>query len=136
MDIRSRKGFALAMIIILTVILLATHIALYAAIRYFTEKETGIHNVRSYYAAISGMRYASILLRNPDALTFDGGDDGHSYVFGGVAGDDGHGAFFADIDIPSSYLSIVITEWYDDPACDWPEGAYKVTGTYSSEQFF
>jgi len=127
MNIKSQKGFALAMIIILTVVLLATHIALYAAIRYFAEKGTSIHSVRGYFAAISGLRYAAIVLQNPGEIE-DDFDANHNYF---VTGTELDGNFFTDIGIPASYLSIVITEWYDDPACDWPEGEYKVTGTYA-----
>lgn len=74
MNIRSRNGFALVLALILVIILSIAGISLYFAAEHIvTEtKVKQVQYIRGYYRNIAALRYATILLRDPDAV-FDGG---------------------------------------------------------------
>jgi len=125
MNIKSKKGFALAFAIIFAIVLTASILGVWAYVAHLM-RETKVVDVRSkrgYYAAMAGLRYARVLLRDPDGLVFDGY---HNCL---IEGDELGGDFFTDIDINPDDLTVTITEWHT--GCGWPEGEYKIIATYS-----
>jgi len=79
-DIKSRRGYILALAIIFMVVMAIVSIGMYAQAVYST-KEVRVDEVgqtRGYYAGVAALRYASILLRDPVALFGDEPDPGDS----------------------------------------------------------
>ena len=109
-----KKGYALFLATLFVVVLIIGSLGLYASIGYVI-RETKLDeeaSARGYYAAIAGLRYTAILLRDPSALApfpctlpRSGGED-----------DD----FFDDLGVP---LTITI-----DTAAG---GDYSVSATYT-----
>ena len=65
--ISDKKGFVLALAIYFVILAVITSIGLYTYSGYIV-REAGIAkevSVRGYYCAVAGVRYASILLKNP-----------------------------------------------------------------------
>ena len=128
MNIKSKKGYALVMASIFIIILAISSIALYNSVTHVGRdlKVKEKRYVRGYYATIAGLRYASILLRNPNVLTFTNG----IYT---VTGNEQGGAFFNDIGVVRGTgfgeMSIQIEE-YQDGLVTWSQGEYKVTANY------
>jgi len=130
MNTKSGKGYALAMAIIFVIILTAAGLGLYYSVEHLTGEiriqETGY--ARGYYAAIAGLRYASILLRNPDDLTFVA----NVYTVNGTellpVGSPPAIGFFHDIGVDPADLAITIRR-----IVRWgkPTGKYKVSAAYT-----
>ncbi len=70
MNTRSKKGYALAMSVILIIVLTIIGFGLYASIEHFVKeiKLRETEYIKGHYAALAGQRYAMILLRDPEAL--------------------------------------------------------------------
>jgi hypothetical protein len=116
MKANTQKGSALIIVTIMTMIFAMLNISLLlSVINVSTEtKLVETSSIKSYYATIAGMRYASILLSNNiDALGFTPlgapGDPVDPEVYN-VTGTELGDNFFADMGISSSDLSIIITE--------------------------
>ena len=122
-----KKGYVLITVIIFGVITLITILALFTAVSN-TCKIVGVgetDRVKGYYAALGGLRYAAILLKDPvgrlkfKTLETDGeivGPFSLGKTYSDVA---------ADLDIADPYdVTIKITE---DANVD---GGYKVEATY------
>lgn len=142
MDIKSKKGFVLAMAIMFTIIAMMLSIGLYTSVEHVV-KETKLHEreyVKGHYAAIAGLRYAAILLRNPVSLFGDTDHDGEAYVVVGDEHDPNFGTgnpttedFFQDIGaglIGNTPLTITITE-YDPLNPEWTQDEYQVTAAWN-----
>lgn len=129
----TKKGYVLLLAVMLSFVLMASSVGLYAMVRYFVL-ETRIKEVeyiKGYYAAIAGLRYAWILLKDPeDYCGFNTLDhDGETRT---VIGTELGGNFFTNIGTTSQKLTITITEWNSlvtDPT--WTNGNYRVTVRYS-----
>ena len=67
---RSKKGYALAMSIILIIVLTIIGFGLYASIEHFVKeiKLQETEYIKGHYAALAGLRYATILLGDPVVL--------------------------------------------------------------------
>ena len=138
MNIKHTKGYALVMAIIFMIILSVSSIVLYNSVTH-VGRELKIKEkqyVKGYYAAVAGLRYASIVLRDPPA---PGDFINHVYTVTGnelVAVPEAGGAFFNDIDVVNGTagaleigeMSIQIEEYH--AGVDWNEGEYKVTANY------
>jgi len=120
MNLKSKKGYALVMALLFVIILAISSLGLYRSVEYLAKeiriKET--KHIRGYYYGIAGLRYAAILLRDPDLALpctiprIENSDD-----------DD----FFEDIGVDSSSLAITITKIIiGDHA-----GDYEVKATYT-----
>ena len=118
MKIKSKKGFALAMAIMFLIILMISSIGLYLSTEFLAKETRGqeIEYIRGYYAAMAGLRYAYILLRDPGNI---------SYLTDNTTVDNAaYPAFFTDIGVDR--LTITITRSYNAPG-----GPYSVSATYS-----
>jgi hypothetical protein len=77
MKLIHKKGYALALSIITMIILTIIGIGLYRSVEsVVTEvKVLETESIKGHYAALSALRYASILLQNPEGLftTYGGG---------------------------------------------------------------
>ena len=66
----SKKGYALALAMITVIILTIIGLGLYSSVSHVVREikvqETG--HIRGHYAALSALRYATILLRSPEVL--------------------------------------------------------------------
>lgn len=126
MNIKSKKGYALIMAIIFIIILAISSIALYNSVTHVGRdlKIKEKRYVRGYYATIAGLRYASILLRNPAALTFNG----HNVCT--VSQDQSYNAFFTNINVePGDPANLAVGEMGLQIE-DLLTGEYKVTANY------
>lgn len=120
----SKKGYALAIVMILAAVLMTSMFGLqyYArsSAREALRDESGY--IKGYYAAAAGLRYAFILLRDPSQISFDAA---HSYV---VTGTELGGNFMSDvIGNDSATLNVVITRITSGP----DNGKYSVTAAYN-----
>ncbi len=70
MHIRSKKGYALAMSIIFVIVITIIGFGLYASIEHFVKeiKLQETEYIKGHYAALAGLRYATILLGDPETL--------------------------------------------------------------------
>jgi len=122
----SNKGYLLAIIMIFAAVLMTAMLGLQSYVRSSAKEvlrdETGY--VKGYYAAMAGLRYASILLRDPEAITFGAA---HAYT---VTGTELGGDFMADVigqDLAT--LTVTITEITSGQF----EGQYSVSATYNRQ---
>ena len=130
MNLISRKGFVLPIVIFFIILSFITSIGLYAAC-YYISKEIAIDEpnyIRGYYAALAGARYAYILLRDPTSVTgfhFDttwsAGESRTLYIHS----DQNHGAFKNNIGLRDND-ALIIT------ATERSDGQYDVASTFSS----
>jgi hypothetical protein len=124
MKTKAQKGSALMIVTIMTVIFCIANISLFLFVEN-TAKETKIHGekrIKSYYASVSGMRYAYILLSNPASLGFPGIE---TYE---VQGNEFGGDFFNDIGINPGDLNITIRLITDVGHPDL--GKYEITARF------
>lgn len=127
MNIKNKKGYALIMAIIFIIILAISSIALYNSVTHVGRdlKIKEKRYVKGYYAAIAGLRYASILLRNPAALTFNGNN------VCTVSQDQSYNAFFTNINVePGDPANLAVGEM-GLKIEKLSETEYKVTSNYS-----
>jgi len=146
MNIKSKKGFALAMAICFMIVCLISSVALYTA-SYFITKEVVVQeasSTRGYYIALSGLRFADIILKNPATVTTPPTPnfvfpitptvhDGETSTIN-ILNTSGFGQ---DIHLgDNNVLSITATEWKsgvtDDDFPDWADGEYKVTAVFGA----
>ncbi len=105
MDSKSQKGYSLIIVILILTIFLTSNVGLQAYIQNLF-REVGFEEVertKGYYLSLAGLRYASILLKDPTSLVFQG----HKYQ---VTGKELGGDLFKDLSTTSGKLSITITE--------------------------
>ncbi len=121
MRIKSKKGFVLALIMIFVIIAMISSIGLYLSTEFLAReiRAKEVRHIQGYYADIAGLRYASILLRNPARY----GIGAAAYT---VTGTELGGNFFLDIDAVGR-LTVVI----DQIASGDDAGDYNVSATYS-----
>ena len=121
MRISQKKGVALALVIMFIIVITIASLGLLASVEHVLKevKVQEAETIRGYYAAVAGLRYARILLRDPGALTFTGGE----CIIPRVTDEDDD--FFKDIgvDVNSGDLTITI-----EKLSDWK---YTVKATYS-----
>lgn len=122
MNVKSKKGYALALAMIFVILLSISGLTLFTYTEYLVKEvriqETG--SIKGHYAAIAGLRYAAILLRDPDGIEYESGTDG--------AIDNSHyGDFFTNIDVDPEDLVITIEQIPDGEP---HEGDYEVSATY------
>ena len=143
MNIRPEKGFALAMAIYFMLVCLISSIALYTT-SYYIAKEVVIQeesSTRGYYAALAGLRYADMALKDLAAAPAP------KFVFGSAA----HNGETSTINISGAaagigqdiglvgndVLSITATEWSSTAPTDpdfpnWADGEYRVTAVFGT----
>lgn len=142
MRIRSKKGYALPMVLIFAVILLITTTVLYSAI-YFLLRETKVkrvEHIKGYYYCMAGLRFAGILLRRPTEapLNFDDNEnDGDTRTLNVITDSDPKCVYFRrDLGLDGSYHSLIIKiresgESGSSPGPYVPEDKYGVSATYT-----
>ena len=118
----NKRGAALIVLIMAFILVaLITSFGLYNSV-YNVAKMQGIDEVRrirGHYIASSGITYATILLEDPDSI---------SYKADGVTvNNSAYPAFFTDIGVNTSDLTITITQITSGPHA----GEYDVESTYS-----
>ncbi|MCX5666867.1 MAG: hypothetical protein NTY34_00920 [Candidatus Omnitrophica bacterium] len=142
MNIRSGKGFALAMAIYFMLVCLISSIALYTT-SYYLTKEVVIQeesSTRGYYAALAGLRYADMALKDLAAAPAP------KFAFGSAA----HNGEISTINISKAtvigqeiglddndVLTITATEWSSAAPTDpdfpnWADGEYRVTAVFDT----
>ena len=101
------KGYTLILVLIFSIVLAIAGLGLYTSIKYITvEMQTETASIEAHYAALAGMRYAAILLRDPHAIGLDVVDDTYT-----VVGDElgGTSDFWAETGIDAGDLTVIIT---------------------------
>ena len=113
------------MAIIFMIILSVSSIALYNSVTH-VGRELQVKEkkyVKGYYAAVAGLRYASILLRDPSTLTFNNN-------VCTVSQDQSYNAFFTNIDVvPGDPDNLAVGEM-GLQIKDLLTGEYEVTANY------
>lgn len=117
MNIKCKKGYALIAVMVFVIISTIASFALYVSVENLT-KEIRIQEVgyiRGYYAAIAGLRYAAILLRDPEGnLEFTNSGAIETFSTDNlVIGDTQYQPFInfcSDINTDQAHLIITITE--------------------------
>ncbi len=68
MNTRSKKGYALAMSLIFVIVVTIIGFGLYASIEYFVKevKLQETEYIKGHYAVLAGLRYAMIVLEDPE----------------------------------------------------------------------
>ena len=124
MQLKSGKGYALALVMMFAIIIMIASIGFYNSVRHISI-EAGIeevHNTKGYYLSLAGLRYVAILLKDPDILVFD---VNNQYVVTGTELDGVN--LYTDLEIDPSQLIITITRIIAGPQV----GEYSVSATYS-----
>ncbi|MFC1576646.1 hypothetical protein ACFL3J_03135 [Candidatus Omnitrophota bacterium] len=119
MHIRSKKGFALGLAIIFSIVLIILSLGMFTAVRYSVRGVAKLEKgkIEGHYLGIAGLRYAAILLRDPSSLSFP-------YT---VTGDELGGTnFFTNIGADPADMDIIIGEITTGPDA----GKYDVSATY------
>ncbi len=124
---KANKGSVLILTIIFLLIITVMNIGLYFSAESNAKlvKVKEVKHMKSYYAAVAGLRYAKILLETPAIFGFtelgESGDPSapESYV---VTGNEFGGDFFQDIGVATADLTITITEINSGPN----QGEYEV----------
>ena len=101
----NQKGFALVVAAMFTILIIIS-LGIFSLSTYeFREVKTHEEEyARGYYGAIAGLRYAYMLLHDPDII--DGLESG-PYT---VTGDEYGGDFFGDLEVTADELTITITK--------------------------
>ena len=131
MSKNTKKGYVLVFAIILAIILAVASISLFFSVGHVVS-ETKIRQtkyVRGYYWDLAGLRYAGILLRNPEAnLGFTNSGIIESFSTNDLsAGSPAvlpFNVFCADLGIDSDNYEITVTE--QNPS----GGPYEITASY------
>ena len=106
------KGYTLILVLIFSIVLAIAGLGLYTSIKYITvEMQTETASIEAHYAALAGLRYAAILLRDPQAIGLDVVNDTYTVV-GNELG--GASTFWAETGIDSGDLTITITRQADE----------------------
>ena len=68
MNIKSKEGYVLVLSLMLVIVLVISSITLFSSTTHFTREITleEVRYNRGYYALISALRFAAILLRDPE----------------------------------------------------------------------
>ncbi|MDO8536259.1 MAG: hypothetical protein Q7S30_04545 [Candidatus Omnitrophota bacterium] len=130
------------MVILFIILATVTSVVMYTH-GYHITREVAIqepNSIRGYYAAIAGMRYANLLLKDPKAnFGFDmaGPED-----FDGETATltiDRSSALGSDIGLrDGDVVRIVVTEYNknDPPSTPWPADNYQITSVFGSSLSF
>ena len=125
MNIRSKKGFVLPMVIFFVVLAALTSIGIYTS-GYFVTKELRVEEVsyvKGYFICVAALRYTYVRLQ--EQLNFVG----YSFTFDDTDLD--YTKFKTNIGLTANeILTITIKEYYS--GCGWNQGEYQVSATYSS----
>lgn len=126
-SLRSRKGYVLPMVIMFTIIMAVASVGLFAGVRYLTM-ETSIQEteyIKGYYYCVAGLRYASILLRAPDNLTWTDNPRGTTISVSSTT------PLGGDLGIQAPHnMTITITERTTQEQTDG-KGLYNVSAAYN-----
>jgi len=122
MRIKGNKGYILPLATIFAVICMIMSIGLYYSV-FSAFKGSGIKEVeyiKGYYACVAGLRYASVLLKDPNGIAFNG----DNYT---ITGTEHGGDFFNDIQTAPAKLTVTITKITGGADA----GKYDVSASYA-----
>ncbi|MDO8536038.1 MAG: hypothetical protein Q7S30_03400 [Candidatus Omnitrophota bacterium] len=139
-DISRKKGFVLAIAIYFVLLVAITSIGIYSYSEHIV-REASVDKgafTRGYFSAISGARYAYILLQDPKTnFGFDGvghlGFDGETYTLTISPGP--LGSIGSDLNLTANDRVIVVIKEYDknNPvSTPWDANSYQVNATFIS----